>query len=111
MLQLFISYWFPCVGIIAGVSGGVAQTPRIVIESPRPWMTDDRNPDIGGTFTGLATFGQLGEIPSRLVGHPDIDWGSVLVSGDTAARDAYVRSTTQDQVWGVGDTPRQRPGR
>lgn len=105
------SFLFPCVGNIAGVSGGVAQTPRIVIESPRPWMTDDRNPDIGGTFTGLATFGQLGEIPSRLVGHPDIDWGSVLVSGDTAARDAYVRSTTQDQVWGVGDTPRQRPGR
>ncbi len=105
------SFLFPCVRDIAGVSGGVAQTPRTVIESPRPWMTDDRNPDIGGTFTGLATFGQLGEIPSRLIGHPDIDWGSVLVSGDTATRDAYVRSTTHNQVWGAGGTPRHRPDR
>ena len=105
------SFLFRCVHDIATVSGGVAETPRTVIESPRPWSTEDRNPSLGGTFTGLAMFGQLHEIPSRLVGHPDVDWGSVSVSGDTATRDDYVRSTTRAVVWGVGATRGPTPER
>jgi arabinosyltransferase C len=87
---------------VATVSGGLAQTPGTVIESPRPWSTDDRDPNIGGTFAELAVFGALHEIPSRLVGHPEIDWGSVLVSGDNAARDAYGRTVTEVTVPGIG---------
>lgn len=105
------SFLFPCVQNIAAVSGGLAQTPRTVVESPRPWFTEDRNPDLGGTFAGLAAFGQLNEIPSRLIGHPDVDWGSVLVSGDTPTRDNYVRSTTREVVSGIGATRGPRPER
>ncbi|MGB3230797.1 MAG: arabinosyltransferase domain-containing protein [Mycobacterium sp.] len=106
------SFLFPCVRDIATVSGGVATTPRTVIESPRPWFTEDRDPDPGGTFAGLATFGQLNEVPSRLVGHPDVDWGSVLVSADPAVpdnADNYVRTTDRAVVWGAGATRGQRP--
>ncbi|MGB2922198.1 MAG: arabinosyltransferase C-terminal domain-containing protein, partial [Mycobacterium sp.] len=106
------SFLFPGVRDIATVSGGVATTPRTVIESPRPWFTEDRDPDPGGTFAGLATFGQLNEVPSRLVGHPDVDWGSVLVSADPAVpdnADNYVRTTDRAVVWGAGATRGQRP--
>lgn len=105
------SFVFPCVHDIATVSGGVAQTPVVVIESPRPWLTDDRDPEVGGTFTGLAQFGNLYEIPSRLVGHPEVDWGTVKVSGDTASRDAYQRTVTEVTVPGSGAVVRQRPDR
>ena len=96
------AFLFPCVLDIATVSGGVAQTPRAVIESPRPWLKDDRKRDIGGTFHELEVFGDLQEIPSRLVGAPTVDWGSVQVSADTAGRDAYRRTTTRALVPGAG---------
>lgn len=104
------SFLFPCIRDIPVVSGGVAETPRAVIESPRPWLTDDRDAEIGGTFAGLAEFEPLNEIPSRLVGHPELDWGSVRIPGDTASPDAYARSTTRIQVWGVGALRGIRPG-
>lgn len=103
------SFLFPCVRDIPMVSGGVAETPRAVIESPRPWLTDDRNAEIGGTFAGLVEFEPLNEIPSRLVGHPELDWGSVRIPGDTASPDAYARTTTRRQVWGVGALRGIRP--
>ena len=105
------SFVFPCVRDIATISGGVAQTPVVVIESPRPWLTEDRDPDVGGTFTELAQFGNLYEIPSRLVGHPEVDWGTVKVSGDTASRDAYQRTVTEVIVPGSGGVAHQRPER
>ena len=105
------SFLFPCIHDIAAVSGGVAQTPRTVIESPRPWLTDDRKRAIGGTFAGLAMFGGLSEVPSRLAGHPDVDWGSITVSTDTAAHDNYSRTTVDRVVWGFGATRDQRPER
>ena len=91
-----MGYVFPCVHNIAEVSGGVAQTPRTVIESPRPRATEDRQRDIGGTFAELDMFGKLREVPSRLKGHPDVDWGrygcrptpqpSTAISGRSVAR-------------------------
>ncbi|MBX7454607.1 arabinosyltransferase domain-containing protein [Mycolicibacterium sp. 3033] len=102
------AFLFPCVHNIAVVSGGVAQMPRTVIESPRPWLTDDRNPAIGGTFAGLNEFASLGEIPSRIVGHPEIDWGSVRVS--PPVQDRYARVTTRSANWGIG-SPGPRPER
>lgn len=105
------SFLFPCVRDIARVAGGIASTPRTVIESPRPWFVDDRKRDIGGTFGELEIFGDLREIPSRLRGAPDVDWGSVLVSGDTAARDAYQRTVRRELVPGAGGTAHQKPER
>jgi arabinosyltransferase B len=106
-----LAFLFPCVHDIARVSAGVAQTPRTVLESPRPWLTDDRNPEIGGTFAGLAMFGDLNEVPSRLAGHPEVDWGSVVVSATDIARDDYARSSSRSVVWGVGAVRAQRPER
>jgi arabinosyltransferase C len=106
-----MGYVFPCVHNIAEVSGGVAQTPRTVIESPRPRATEDRHRDIGGTFAELDMFGKLHEVPSRLRDHPDVDWGSVWISGDTAARDSYQRTISRTIVPGAGATRGQRPER
>jgi arabinosyltransferase B len=106
-----MGYVFPCVHNIAEVSGGVAQTPRTVIESPRPRATEDRQRDIGGTFAELEMFGKLREVPSRLRNHPDVDWGSVWVSGDTAAHDSYQRTISRTIVPGAGATRGPRPER
>ncbi|ULP37542.1 arabinosyltransferase domain-containing protein [Mycolicibacterium rufum] len=95
------SFLFPCVHNIAAVSGGLAQTPRTVVESPRPWFLDDRDPAIGGTFAGITVFPTLAEIPSRVIGHPEIDWGSIRVT-DAIARDAYARTTTRSTQGGFG---------
>jgi arabinosyltransferase C len=96
------AFLFPCVLDVVTVSAGVATTPRTVIESPRPFLADDRKRDIGGVFAALAAFGDLHEVPSRLVGHPEVDWGSVQVSGDPAGRDAYERAVTFTLVPGDG---------
>lgn len=96
------AFLFPCVHDVPTVSAGVATMPRTVIESPRPWLADDRKRDIGGVFAAVVGFGDLHEIPSRLVGHPEVDWGSVQVSGDTTARDAYLRTVTRTMVPGDG---------
>jgi arabinosyltransferase B len=89
------SFLFPCVRDIPAVADGLAQAPEAVIEAPRPRFAEDRDQALGGTFAALVPFGRLYEVPTRLVGHPDIDWGALLLSGDTAARDAYQRSTTR----------------
>jgi arabinosyltransferase B len=104
-------FLFPCVHNIAEVSDGLAQTPGIVIESPRPRFAEDRDQRFGGTFRELAMFGRLHEIPTQLRGHPDIDWGAVLVSEDPAARDAYQRSVSRTEVPGAGATRGQAPER
>jgi arabinosyltransferase C len=100
---------FPCVHDVPTVSAGVATTPRTVIESPRPHLNQDRASDVGGVFAALDAFGDLQEVPSRLVGHPDVDWGSVLVSGRPAERDAYQRTVTRTLVSGVGGVPHLPP--
>ena len=106
-----LAFLFPCVLDVATVSGGVASTPRTVIESPRPFFVDDRDRTIGGTFHELVVFGDLYEIPSRLVGAPDVDWGSVRVSGDPAARDDYLRTVERELLPGATGTGHQRPER
>ena len=96
----------------AAVDDAVAQTPNTVIESPSPHLTETRDPTVGGTFTELAVFGDLHEIPTRLmVGHPGIDWGTLLVSGDPAARDAYQRTITEVTVPAIGGSPHPAPER
>jgi arabinosyltransferase B len=94
------AFLFPCVLDIAEVSIGVAQTPRVVIESPRPFFAEYRDPHFGGTFAGLTGLGELQEIPSRLRGHPDVDWGTVLIVPAGEAHDGYLRTVTRETRWG-----------
>jgi arabinosyltransferase B len=85
-----LAFLFPCVHNIAGVADGLASTPRVVIEAPRRFgrlsaVTTDRTQ--GGVFAGLRPFGELHEIPTRLAGHPEIDWGTLQLN---AARDTFL---------------------
>ena len=109
LLSWPMAFLFPCVHDVAGVSAGVARTPLTVIDSPRPHLTEDRKADDGGVFAALTTFGDLYEVPSRLRDHPEVDWGSVLVAGDTAARDAYQRTVTRALVSGIDGVPHPPP--
>lgn len=103
---------FPCVHNIAKVADGAAQTPGVIVESPRPQAKEDRDPSIGGTFAALARFGgDYREVPSRLVGHPDLDWGTVLVAPAGQRRDAYQLSVTHETRWGFDATGRARAER
>jgi hypothetical protein len=105
------SFVFPCVHNIAGVANGVAQTPGVVIEPPRPFFSEDRDPSIGGTFAAVAQFGELHEVPSRLVGQPDVDWGTILVAPASVRRDAYKRSVSREVRWGFDTAGAARPER
>ncbi|KAA0101896.1 hypothetical protein CIW49_00535 [Mycolicibacterium sp. P1-18] len=105
-----MAFLFPCVRDLATVRAGVATTPLAVIESPRPFLTEGRRQDIGGVFAALTVFGTLHEVPSRLVGRPDVDWGAVKLSGDVA-RDAYRRAVTRALVPGSGGVEHLPPER
>ncbi|MDY6997659.1 MAG: arabinosyltransferase domain-containing protein [Actinomycetota bacterium] len=95
-------FLFPCVRDIPRVAAGVAETPGAVIESPRPFFVEDRDQAIGGTFAGLVFYGGLREVSARLRGHPEVDWGTVLVADPAARRDAYDLTTTREVRWGWG---------
>ncbi|MGH3988074.1 MAG: arabinosyltransferase domain-containing protein [Pseudonocardiaceae bacterium] len=87
------AFLFPCVAGIAGVADGLAAAPRAVIEAPRRHgrlsaITTDQSQ--GGAFAALRPFGRLYEVPTRLAGHPEADWGALHL---TTIRDTYHRTT------------------
>jgi arabinosyltransferase B len=85
-----LAFLFPCVHNIVGVAGGLAGTPHVVIEAPRRFgrlSAISTDPTQGGVFAGLRHFGELHEVPTRLIGHPDVDWGTLQLS---TARDTYL---------------------
>jgi arabinosyltransferase C len=104
-----VAFLFPCIRDIPVVSGGVAQTPGALILGPRPRFDEERDQHLGGTFAELDQFGALGEVPTQLAGHPDVEWGALLVSGDKAPKDAYDRVTTRVVRPGWDDTGRVQP--
>ena len=105
------SFLFPCVHNTVEVSAGIAQTPRTVIESPRPFFAEDRNMAIGGTFAAIAMSGELHEVPTRLVEHPEIDWGTLMTAPADEVRDSYALTRTREVRRGFDDAGRQRPTR
>jgi arabinosyltransferase C len=88
-----IAFLFPCVRDVAGAAGGLAETPRTVLEAPGRYAglaAATTAPEVGGDFAVLRTLGRVGEVPSRVVGHPELDWGSVRLAGyGGLARDLY----------------------
>ena len=104
-----LAFLFPCVRNTPIVVDGLAQTPNVLIAAPRPRVDQERDPYIGGTFAELDEFGELGEVPTRLRGHPDLDWGSLFVSRDPEARDAYQRSITRSTRSGLDATGNSPP--
>ena len=65
LLSWPMAFLFPCVRDVVSVAAGVATTPRVVIESPRPFFLDDRRREIGGVFAALAQPGVLHEVRTR----------------------------------------------
>ena len=86
-----VAFLFPCHRDIPRVADGLAQTPTALIEGPRPRTQEERDPVVGGTFAQLDQFGGVGEVPTRLAGAPDVDWGALLISRDGTVRDDYDR--------------------
>jgi arabinosyltransferase C len=84
-----IAFLFPCVGNIAPVADGLAAMPRVILTSPDDSTFAAADPAIGGSFAGLKPLDRFYEVPTRLAGHTDIDWGSVLVAGSAVPGDAY----------------------
>jgi hypothetical protein len=86
----------PCGRDSPGVPGGLAAAPRGVIVAPRRHgrlsaITTDQSQ--GGVFAALRPFGRLYEVPTRLAGHPDIDWGALHLTGYPFTQDTYQRAT------------------
>ena len=79
---------FPCVHDVARVADGIAQTPRAMIVTGGPWFTEPEDERLAGVFAGLQTFGRLYEVPTRMAGDPEGQWGALLLSGDGSV-DAY----------------------
>ncbi len=91
------AFLFPCIRNIVGVADGLAGAPQVVIEAPRRearLSAVTTAQDQGGDFAAIRPFGRLYEVPTRLAGHPDVDWGTLQLSADTAGRDTYQRTTT-----------------
>ncbi len=103
-----IAFLFPCVRDTAVVAHGVAAAPRVVLEAPGRYagLADaSTDPGVGGNFAALRVLGRVGELPSRVVGHPGLDWGSVRlvdyqVDGRRLARDRYQLTLTRVTVPG-----------
>ena len=77
------AFLFPCVHDIVDVADGLAGPPHAILEAPRRLsrlsaVTTD--PTQGGVFAGLRHYGELREVPTRLAGHPDVDWGTLQLS-------------------------------
>ncbi|MGB9280342.1 MAG: arabinosyltransferase domain-containing protein [Pseudonocardiaceae bacterium] len=91
------AFLFPCVRDIVGVADGLADAPRVVIEAPRRLgrlSAVTTAQDQGGDFAAIRPYGRLYEVPTRLAGHPDVDWGALQLSADTAAHDTYQHTTS-----------------
>lgn len=84
-----LAFVFPCVRDIPRFAGGLAEAPRALIEEPVPWSIAATDQTIGGSFAGLVPFGKLFEVPTQIVGHPEIDWGTLRLTGDDASPDGY----------------------
>ena len=96
------AFLFPCVRDITGVADGLAHAPRAVLEAPRRHgrlsaITTDQSQ--GGDFAALRPFGRLYEVPTRLAGHPDVDWGALHLTDYAVHRDTYHRSTTTGRTF------------
>ncbi|MGH3525951.1 MAG: arabinosyltransferase domain-containing protein [Pseudonocardiaceae bacterium] len=100
------AFLFPCVRDIVGVADGLADAPRVVIEAPRRLgrlSAITTAQDQGGDFAAIRPYGRLYEVPTRLIGHPDVDWGALQLSADTAAHDTYQHTTSHVPSSRYGD--------
>ncbi|MBV9312643.1 MAG: arabinosyltransferase domain-containing protein [Pseudonocardia sp.] len=98
-----IAFLFPCVRNVVGVAHGIADTPRALVEAPGRYVglaDASTDPEVGGIFAILRTLGKRSEIPTRVVGHPDLDWGSMRLIEYPADRDQYRQTRSRVEIPG-----------
>jgi arabinosyltransferase C len=106
-----IAFLFPCVRNVVTVARGIAGAPRTVLAPARRYDAlggQSLDPAAAGDFavlSGLGSLGSLGEVPTRVVGRPDLDWGSLRMAYyRDAVRDGYdVRLSEVATPGWVGD--------
>jgi arabinosyltransferase C len=99
-----IAFLFPCTTNVVTVSGGLARAPVSVLEAPQEYSglsgaTTDST--IGGSYAALRDLGGLGEVTTRLAGHPELDWGDLLLTSYPVARDTYRATVTWTRSSGL----------
>ncbi|WP_433803157.1 arabinosyltransferase domain-containing protein [Actinomycetospora sp. CA-084318] len=129
-----VAFAWPCAGELPRVTGGVAQTPGVVVTAPtapydpvpgerttNPSPPGDIVPerwtggtdglftgqDSGGSFAGLVAVGSLRELDTRLPDEPARRWGRVLVPdlGDLETDRYLVTRDTRTLPGTAGDPP------
>ncbi|WP_346619999.1 arabinosyltransferase domain-containing protein [Blastococcus montanus] len=96
-----LAWHLPCVSDFPVVSDGLAETPAVIVGAPN-WHGGARIayiPSEGGSFAGVSQADRQ-EVPSRLEGAPQEEWGHVIRLDYPLARDQYDRSTDQTMLWG-----------
>jgi hypothetical protein len=96
-----LAWHLPCVGNLPTVADGLAQTPGIIIAAPRSYGAANIAylAGQGGSFTGVNAARSV-EVPSRLIGDPQEEWGHVIRLDYPLGRDLYDRSTEHVTLWG-----------
>ncbi|MGY1672931.1 arabinosyltransferase domain-containing protein [Geodermatophilus sp. SYSU D00710] len=97
-----LSWHVPCVQDVPVVSDGLAQTPGVILGAPSGYAglaAIAYLPGQGGSFAGVS-LADAREIPSRIDGAPQEDWGRVIVLDYPMGRDLYDRATDQVTLWG-----------
>ncbi len=97
-----MSFAFPCQADFPKVRDGLAQAPAVILGGPRNYPPSNMSydPNVGGSFAGVALTGHLVEVPSRVQNRPDLEWGRVLLVKYSAQRDRYSTTTTHQRTPG-----------
>jgi arabinosyltransferase C len=100
-----IAFVFPCIRDVVTVAHGIAAAPRAVLAPAARYdglAGQSTDPGVAGVFAAVNLMGGLGEVPSRVAGHPDLDWGSLRLAGyQGAARDAFQVELSRVRLSGI----------
>ena len=97
-----LAWHVPCVEDFPVVADGLAETPDVIVGAPGGYAdlaAIAYLPEQGGSFAGVS-MAQAREVPSRLAGAPQEDWGHVIELDYPLGRDRYDRATDQITLWG-----------
>jgi len=102
LIDFQMAFLLPCQREIPRVAGGLAQAPVAVIEPSRRYPPGElpTSTIAGGNFVALNTEAQRRELPTRLRGSPDVEWGHLVLLDYPLARDAYAVEQRQSTVPG-----------
>lgn len=98
-----LAFLLPCVLDRPRVAGGLAAAPAVRVMPPETYaglagIATDRGQ--GGSFLGVGTQARAVEVPTRLVGAPDLEWGHLVLLDHGLALDTYRVTRAAVVTWG-----------